>query len=451
MIRRRLLHKGIVFPARDWKFTVATVTAVLFTVWLYYFLVSIREVFRHEMMPTQLHHIHWLTPIRAYVYDVFLAFISTTVGFSVFTRVWLIHRGSIRALVKSQIIFDQIFAPALFILLALKFCVMLGILGWAVDFYDQIDFIREFWALLLLAPMYIFLQQWITIRTYFREATAKLMLWVGTVQLTFCLLIALFPIFDYNALDKVFSNTPVEGEFAQHFPESKYYHRVLRWSMTAFLDIGFVNDDKQPSYYFSHYGRLEKVDAIALKQTIQLEREKVEEYSQDRLTLYIYADVNIKASKFKAVIDSAQKGGVMRFLFGCNDRDRGMGLPYRIYDERITADDDRINLKVSATVLSMDGKPVTSEFLERWSYQEMVRNKKNEGNITYVFIEFDPGLTYGRLFEVQRALFSGQEKFRKDEVMKEFGEVYIQNDYRGREFARFVESLGEIRPIIEQL
>jgi len=105
------------------------------------------------------------------LYDLFFAAFSTSLGFGFTIIYWLRGRNKYikKGYLKTYTIANAWFITFVALMIVARFGSILPIILYHLYGYDNhLDFLHEFWLLLILIPIYVFFAQWNTIRLIFK-------------------------------------------------------------------------------------------------------------------------------------------------------------------------------------------------------------------------------------------------------------------------------------------
>ena len=310
------LTKGFLRPTKIGNPDVVKTGIVLgtgFSFFLYYLFYYFRETVRVLTGYFDSNILVVLTPQENFYYNLFYGSIAAIIGFYVFTHFVVsnsLDRIKPRRKVRQrQILSDQAFVSWTFLSAFSRFTAVIGIFYLAMPLQFDIDFLREFWLLLVLIPVVLFLNGWtIIVKTFGRRAYRWFLyttLYVAGLSLSY----ASVNSFDYQRINHAISTYGGDKAFGITVPRSQSQELLRRRSLT--VDLYMLNDSvdsMSPVLYWDDATTKIRIDEIA--DYVEQERSTLHESERARLVANLHIDGRVALRWVNRLKQALRKTGL---------------------------------------------------------------------------------------------------------------------------------------------
>jgi len=428
-LRKRIFGKADITHT-GWRFYVSLAIGILFTIIFFYYGQVIREIFRYFSYTADYDSLILLTPVEAYFYDFFFAFIASVGGFAAFSRTVLSFNTRIGFGLYSRIMLDQTGFPGYYIFLFAKLGLMYGGLAWNLALFKHVNLMQEMWMFFGASIIVLLLHQWATARLRIRQVTAKVMYTACAGQLMFCATLALFPIVNYNKLNTAVLNQMPSHILNYRLPSSRVYERNPRVSLTEQVSVGYIQGIDHPSILF-YFLSPDTIGLHDLADYIPRTRDRFMDSERADLEIQLYADANVPATFIINLVKAMRIDGSIKMRFIVKHESPNMGIPtsFKGLDFLYDATFSRHKLGLRGDQILLNDSVISKAYLYKWA-KEQSFVEETEKKPALLVMSADKTTNYRSLLKIYEELYAARVSFTNEQVLRKFNRTFDEYESR---------------------
>lgn len=321
------LEKGFLRPSLlvD-RYTIATgvMSGLLFSFSFYGLLYMFREAIRIMTSWFGGMTLLELSPRENFLYNLFYASIAVIFGLQVCLKFILEnninHQQKKLRFRQRQTINDITSLSSVFLFFFAKTGATFGLMLITLPLQYDIDFISEFWLFLLLIPITLFLNIWMTVtRTFGRLGYKWLSISLGAVvALSLCYANVNF--LDYKSINKNINSHSVELSHKIDLPRTinnQYVSERRSRIINIYLVSKGLNKGK-PKLFWEDASM--EIEFSELAQQIIKEKEERSEFDRDLISYNLHIDQHINMSFVEGLNEALRKAGIIRVYYSTTQK-----------------------------------------------------------------------------------------------------------------------------------
>ena len=301
------------FIDRD-RLTTGIIIGVFMSIAFYGLFYFFRESFRFFTAYYGSRYLLLLDPSQTFVYNLFYSSLSCVLGY-LFALKFIMEnaikgRSNRLRLAKMDILNGQAFSTWYFLLWFGKLGAILGIWYLTVPLQYDINFIEEYWLMLMLLPIVLFFSVWPSIYKRFKPIARKWLIYSMVSVGTLSLLMASYNFIDVEQINKDILSTSIEYTYDLQRPVSASYDRIERRSLKT--DVYVVLDSSNNVRMLDPDGQMISFDS--LNGFIEDARNEIMPF-WDQLLVNLHIDRRIRLSEVNRIKLELRKAGVDRVQY----------------------------------------------------------------------------------------------------------------------------------------